>query len=270
MIYFQNQSAPLNAKDYRWKSLLKDRLNILDIWVDPLDREEALNRVRGFLSGNKLCSVFAANPEKNFFVPKDPVLYDVFKHADLLIPDGVGIVLAAKILYGAKLSRIPGVEFMRDLCHLAENENKSIFIYGSHEAVNKSVSKKLRMQHPKLRIAGRSHGYVMENKMRDLVENINSSRADILFLALGSPRQEKWFAKYAHELKYIKVCQGIGGTLDTIAGSVKRAPAVWQNLSLEWLYRLLSEPKRIYRQKVLPIFAFRVMMMKAKSIRRSV
>jgi N-acetylglucosaminyldiphosphoundecaprenol N-acetyl-beta-D-mannosaminyltransferase len=248
---------------------LKKRLNILDIWVDPVGREEALNRVRLFLSGNKPCSVFAANPEKNFSVPKDPVLYDIFKSADLLIPDGIGIVMAAKILHGAKLSRIPGVEFMRDICRLAANEDKSIFIYGSREEVNKAVAKKLRTQHPRLRVAGRSHGYVMENKMPDLIKYINDSGADILFLALGSPIQEKWFAKYAHELKFITVCQGIGGTLDTIAGSVKRAPAIWREFSLEWLYRLLDEPKRIHRQKVLPIFAFKVLMMKAKLMRRS-
>ena len=160
---------------------MKKRLNILDIWVDPVNREEALNRVRVFLSGKKPCSIFAANPEKNFSVQKDSVLYDVFKSADLLIPDGIGIVIAAKILYGAKLSRMPGVELMSDICRLAANEDKSIFIYGSHEAINKAAVKKLRLQHPGLRVAGRSHGYVLENKMPDLIKDINDSGADILF-----------------------------------------------------------------------------------------
>ena len=92
-------------------------------------------------------------------------------------------------------------------------------------------------------------------------------RPTSLFLALGSPKQEKWFAGHAHELEHVKVCQGIGGTLDTIAGTVRRAPDIWQRFSAEWLYRLLSEPKRIGRQKVLPIFAFRVLMTMAKSSR---
>ncbi|MFH1973965.1 MAG: WecB/TagA/CpsF family glycosyltransferase [Pseudomonadota bacterium] len=79
------------------------------------------------------------------------------------------------------------------------------------------------------------------------------------FLALRSPKQEKWFAKYKDSLKYVRICQGIGGTLDTIGGTVKRAPVAWCNLGLEWLYRLLSEPSRIKRQKILPVFALKVM-----------
>ena len=239
---------------------LAERLKIIDIWVDPVDRCQAIDRVRRFLDGKKPCSIFAVNPEKNFSVPADPVLYDAFKHADLLIPDGIGVVLAARLLYGARLSRVPGVEFMKEICHLAAKEGRPVFIYGSRESVNSAAAEGLQRQYPGLRIAGRSDGYVPEQQMHELVEKINDSGAEILFLALGSPRQEKWFASHASELTHVKVCQGIGGTLDTIAGIVKRAPAIWQNLSVEWLYRLLSEPKRIRRQKVLPVFAWKVMM----------
>ncbi len=241
---------------------MKDRLPILDIWVDPVDRELAIDRVRGFLEGNKPCCIFAANPEKNFSVPKDPLLYDVFKKAELLIPDGIGIVLAAKLLYGATLSRVPGVELMMDICHLATEAKKSVFIYGSREAVNKAAVERLQLKYPNLIVAGRSNGYVPESEMPQLIARINDSGADILFLALGSPRQEKWFAAHAPELTQVKVCQGIGGTLDTIAGTVKRAPAIWQKLSIEWLYRLLREPKRVRRQKVLPVFVCKVLIEK--------
>jgi len=239
---------------------LKERLKILDIWVDPVAREQAIDRVRRFLEGNKPCSIFAVNPEKNFSVPRDPALYDVFKQADLLIPDGIGMVLAARLLHGARLSRVPGVEFMKDICNLAAGLNKSVFVYGSREAVNQRAAEKLRIQFPGLTIAGRSDGFVPEAQMPELVGRINDSEADILFLALGSPKQEKWFASHAPDLSHVKVCQGIGGTLDTIAGNVRRAPEIWQRFSAEWLYRLLSEPKRINRQRVLPIFAFRVLM----------
>jgi len=95
-----------------------------------------------------------------------------------------------------------------------------------------------------------------------LIEQINASGAQVLFLALGSPRQENWFATYASQLQTVRVCQGIGGTLDTIAGTVKRAPEFWCNMNLEWFYRLISEPKRIARQKVLPIFAYQVIRQK--------
>lgn len=235
--------------------------------MDPVNREEAIDRVRGFLNSNKPCSIFATNPEKNFSVPRDPGLYDVFKNADLLIPDGIGIVVAARLLHGATLSRVPGVEFAKDICRLATEEDKSVFIYGARETVNKTAAEKLRLRFPGLRIVGRSDGYVSESQMPELVKRINDSGADILFLALGSPRQEKWFASYSPDLLHVKVCQGIGGTLDAIAGVVKRAPGIWQRFAVEWLYRLLSEPKRFSRQKRLPIFAFRVLLTMVKSSR---
>jgi N-acetylglucosaminyldiphosphoundecaprenol N-acetyl-beta-D-mannosaminyltransferase len=248
----------------RWANLRK-RLKILDIWVDPVDHKQAINCVSGFLGGQKPCCIFSVNPEKNFSVPKDPELYEVFKNAELLIPDGIGIVLAARLLHGVTLNRLPGVDFMKQICSLAEQESKSVFLYGAREAVNEAAAKRLQFEFPKLHIAGRSSGYVPESQMAELIRKINDSGASVLFLALGSPRQEKWFASHAADLKTVRVCQGIGGTLDTIAGTVKRAPAIWQHFSLEWLYRLLSEPKRIGRQKVLPIFILRVLLAMAKS-----
>jgi N-acetylglucosaminyldiphosphoundecaprenol N-acetyl-beta-D-mannosaminyltransferase len=245
---------------------LKQRLTILDIWVDPVDRAQAIDRVRGFLEGDRVCTIFAANPEKNYTVPMDFNLYEAYKNADLLIPDGIGIVLAARILHGALLERIPGVEFMHDICRLAEAEAKSVFIYGAKEPINQRAVEKLQIRFPKLHIAGRSNGYITESKIPNLIKRINDSEADILFLALGSPKQERWVGTHASKLEHVSVCQGIGGTLDTIAGTVKRAPVIWQKLSLEWLYRLLSEPKRIRRQRVLPLFAFRVITAKLQSI----
>ena len=249
---------------------LDRRLKILNIWVDPVTKDESLRKVRGFLkSGDRPHSIFATNPEKNFSVPKDSLLYETFKKADLLIPDGIGMVLAARILYGAKLTRVPGVELMENICELAAQEGKKIFIYGAKEEVNKSAVEKLKRTYPKLDIAGRSNGYVRENEMTDLIDRINKSEAEILFLALGSPMQEKWFAAHKHALRNVRVCQGIGGTLDTIVGNVKRAPEIWRRSNTEWLYRLITEPKRIKRQKVLPLFAFMVLFEKTKALLRS-
>jgi len=242
-------------------------LNILDIWVDPVDRFEAINRVEGFLrKGKRPHTIFAANPEKNFLIPKDPALYEIYKNADLLLPDGVGIVWAARILFGARLKRIPGSDFMFDICRLAAKNKCGIFIYGANEKTNKTATDKLKKKIPGLIVAGRSNGYIRQSEMIQLLACINRSKAKILFLALGSPKQENWFARYHRELKYVSVCQCIGGTLDTIAGNVKRAPKIWQNSSLEWFYRLIRQPHRIRRQKVLPVFIFYVLLAKAKRL----
>jgi len=242
---------------------LNERLNILGIWVDPVNRYEAINRVEGFLrKGQRPHTVFAANPEKSFSVPKNPQLLETFRTADLLLPDGAGIVWAAKLLHGAQLARIPGSEFIFDICELAAKEGRGIFVFGAKENTNRAAVEILKKRYPTLKIVGRCNGYVQESEIPALINQINKSQAEILFLALGSPKQEIWFAKHHRKLKHIRVCQCIGGTLDTIAGNVKRAPEIWQKFSLEWLYRLITQPSRIKRQKVLPFFVFEVLKMK--------
>ncbi len=241
------------------KAVSKERLKILNVWVDPICMEEALQRAELFLSGDRARAVFAVNPEKSFSALEDPLLQEILRSSDLLIPDGIGIVMAARILYGAELSRVPGVELMDSLCGLASRKGESIFIYGAKEEVNAAAARALKKKYPELRIAGRSHGYVPEEEMGALIERINRSGAGILFLALGSPKQEKWFARHRDALERVRICQGIGGTLDTIAGNVRRAPSVWRAFALEWLYRLLSEPSRLRRQRVLPLFAWKVL-----------
>jgi N-acetylglucosaminyldiphosphoundecaprenol N-acetyl-beta-D-mannosaminyltransferase len=246
---------------------LSERLNILDIWVDPVNRNEAISCIEGFLhEGKRPHAVFAVNPEKNFSVPKDPTLYETFKNADLLLPDGIGMVWAARLLYGVQLVRIPGSEFIFDICALATKEGRGIFVYGAKENTNRAAVEILKKRYPDLKIVGRCNGYIKETEISSLINHINNSRAEILFLALGSPKQEQWFAQYHRELNYVKVCQCIGGTLDTIAGNVKRAPEIWQKFSLEWLYRLIIQPRRIRRQKILPLFAYLVLKTKFKHL----
>lgn len=246
---------------------MKDRLKILNIWVDPINRNDAIRRVRRFLSiGTRPHAILASNPEKNFSVPKDSILYDTFKNSDILLPDGIGVVLATRILYGVNIERLPGSEFIFDICNLAAKEHYKIFIFGSKEEVNKKAAEELMKRFPGLKITGRANGYIKESEMLDLIDKINESKAEILFLALGSPKQEKWYANYKEHLKHVRIVQGVGGTFDTIVGTVKRAPKAWCKLQLEWLYRLITEPKRIQRQIVLPVFGAMIMIKKFEKI----
>lgn len=236
------------------------RLPILDIWVDPVTMDQALDITSAFVEhGDRVHTVFAANPEKNASVPKNDLLYSMFRNADLIIPDGIGMVLAARILYGRRLQRVPGCELMQNMCALAARKGYRIFIYGAKEEVNQKAVETLRQRHRDLLIVGRSNGYVPEEHMDDLIEEINDSGAQILFVALGSPAQEKWISTHGSGLKHVRVCQGIGGTLDVIAGAVRRAPEIYCRMGLEWLFRLFENPTRITRQKVLPVFAWQVL-----------
>lgn len=237
------------------------RIPILNLWIDPVTMDQALETISGFIErGTRVHSIFAVNPEKNFSIPRDPALHEAFRKADLLIPDGIGMVLAARVLHGLRIERIPGVELMHAICALSARNGYTIFLYGSKESVNRDSVAALRALYPGIRIAGRANGYLGEPGMASLVKNINESGAQILFLSLGSPRQERWLNRYSPKLEHVRVCQGIGGTLDTIVGTVKRAPEAWRRHGLEWLYRLLLEPGRIKRQSVLPLFAAAVVL----------
>jgi len=239
------------------------RYPILNIWTDAVTMTEALQKVSEFVEhGDRPHTIFATNPEKNFSVPADPFLYDCFKNADLLLPDGIGMVIGAKILHGANISRVPGCEFMQEACALSARQGYKIFVYGAKEDVSKQAMAILEERLPNLQIVGRCNGYWPEDQMDILVDRINESEAEILFLALGSPKQEKWFARNQDKLTHIRVCQGIGGTLDVITGNVKRAPGIFCKFGLEWFYRLLAEPRRIKRQMVLPVFAWQILMTK--------
>ena len=244
------------------------RYPVLNLWVDDCDMDKALSQVIEFIEkGDSVTTIFAANPEKNYSVPKDPFLYRMFKEADLIIPDGIGMVLAVNLLHGASVKRVPGCELMQNICKMSANKGYKIFIYGAKREVNEAAVNELKARHPSIQIVGSQDGYLNDEGMVDLIDRINASKAQILFLALGSPKQEMWISKYREQLRNVRVCQGIGGTLDVLAGTVKRAPEFFCKMGMEWLYRLISEPKRLRRQIKLPFFAFQVV--KAKLIQKS-
>ena len=163
------------------------------------------------------------------------------------MPDGIGVALALRTLYGVRLKRVPGCELMQNICAISADRGYKIFIYGAREEVNQQAVQSLRERFPGIQIVGNVNGYLPEDKMPDLVEQINRSGAQILFLALGSPKQEQWISSYREQLTSVRVCQGIGGTLDVLAGNVERAPEIFCRLGLEWFYRLITEPKRLRR-----------------------
>ncbi len=243
-----------------------ERKSILGVSVDMIDMNLAIAQINNLIKNNdKGNYIFAINAEKIIALQKDSFLKEMSEKATLLIPDGMGAVLAIRILYGIKVQRVPGVDLMHNICKEASKKGYKIFIYGAKEEVNREVVEKLYSIYPGINIVGRCNGYLSEEKMGDLVKKINESQADILFIALGSPKQEKWIQKYLPELTSVKICQGIGGTLDTIVGHVKRAPELLQKSALEWLYRLIKEPKRIRRQIIIPIFVLKILRAKIRA-----
>ena len=234
------------------------RIEILGVPVDCVTMAKALEWTDALMKERHPCTILAVNPEKVMRAQHDGKLLDQLRAADLLIPDGIGIVLATRFLGLGHAERVPGSELMPKLCERAASKGHTVFLFGASKEVNQKAVTVLRERYPGIRIVGFQHGYVKDEDMPAVITRINVCQPDILFVALGSPYQEMWMARYLPQLK-VKVCQGVGGTFDVIAGRVRRAPILFRTLHLEWFYRLASNPRRIRRQTALPMFAYRIL-----------
>jgi N-acetylglucosaminyldiphosphoundecaprenol N-acetyl-beta-D-mannosaminyltransferase len=231
-----------------------DRVRILGLPVDVVDMPSALSVVAGHIEAELPAGcIVAANPEKVYALRASSLLQRLFDSATLIVPDGIGVVWAIRLLEKRVVSRVPGADFMQEICGLAAQKGYRIFLYGSSEETSRGTVEVLERRFPGIDIVGRQNGYLPEDRMPDLIARINASKADVLFVALGTPRQEQWMETYLPQLD-VRLCQGIGGTLDTIVGTVRRAPRFMQKLNLEWLFRLLCQPTRIWRQWRLILF----------------
>ena len=170
---------------------------------------------------------------------------NLLNNATYQIPDGVGIIYASKIKKGSIKSRITGIDSMNMLCNLSNEKGYKIFMYGAKKEIIEKARDCLKVTYPNINIVGTIDGYEKDNKK--IIEQINNSNADIIFVALGSPKQELWITNNMDKL-CVKIFQGVGGSFDVISGNIKRAPQWMQNHGLEWFYRLIKEPKRIFRQ----------------------
>ena len=233
------------------------RIEILGVPVDCLTMDQTINLVDSVLAGDVAQSVVAVNPEKVMRARVDTRLRDQLQRAAVLIPDGIGVVAAARMLGLGQFNRVPGSELMPKLCDLAARTGRRVFLFGATPEVNERTAQVLCERYRGLKIAGAQHGYLTDDEMSGLIDRINRSKTDIVFVALGSPKQEAWIDRYLPQLN-VKLCQGVGGTFDVIAGHVKRAPAAFRAVHLEWFYRLAANPNRLARQSALPGFVFQI------------
>lgn len=218
--------------------------NILGVPILATDYVEFMDTIKNDIHQDRKRVIVAINPEKIMRMKKDKVLRDFIQKSDYKIPDGVGVLMASKKHDGAIKNRITGVDTMMHLCGLAAKEGFKVFLYGGKEEVVEKAKENLLETYQGLQIVGTQNGY---DAPENLVDIINESGAQILFIAMGSPKQELWMEENKEKLK-VNIMQGVGGSFDVIGGFVKRAPEWMQNHGLEWLHRLLVNPSRILRQ----------------------
>lgn len=231
---------------------------ILGVNVDSLTMQEAVERVQQFIKEKKTALVATANAEMLMRAAADSELKDILNGADLVVPDGAGTVWAANYLGVEMPERVAGYDLAQELMREAPAKGHRIYFFGSAPGVAEKAREKAMELYNGIKVVGVRNGYFTEADEGEIIAEIKAAHPDILLVALGVPKQEKWLSKHLRELN-VPVSIGVGGTLDVMAGVMQRAPLWMQKAKLEWLFRGLKQPSRAGRLLALPKFVLRVM-----------
>lgn len=229
------------------------KTNVLGVQYDNVTMAEALQCARTILCENETAYCVTPNAEMAYDALHNAEFCNVLNSASLVLPDGAGVVLGAKILKTPLKQKVAGVEFAQNMLPIYEELGSRLFLLGSKPGIAEQAAEKMLQKHPKLCICGTHDGYFQDEN--EVIDCINNAAADVVYVCLGAPKQELFMYRNREKLN-VRLMVGLGGTLDSIAGTVKRAPKWMIKLQLEWLYRLIKEPRRIGRMMRLPKFVF--------------
>ena len=234
-----------------------ETVEVLGVPVTCLDSyRHAVATVMARVARRDSTVLVAINPEKIQRARQEAALREFLQQADLRICDGVGAQLAVRLLHGRRIARITGIQLFFELIAAAAEKQLGVFLLGARAESNDGACRRLMAKHPQLRIVGTQDGYFSDETA--VVEPINDSGAELLFVAMGSPKQEEWIARHRSSLR-VPFCMGVGGTFDVVSGRAAWAPAICRKTGTEFLYRLVREPKRWRRQLELPAFAWEIL-----------
>ncbi len=242
---------------------LMNRVTILDIPIDIINHEQVLQKIDSYIQSGRPHQIVTVNPEFVIESLKNDEFKQVLQQADLSLADGSGVFWAARLRGNALPSRITGADLAIDLAKFSELKNWRLYLVGAGPNIAKQASQKLKEHYPNIRIVGAEEGLPYRSDLpkeqwdkdaaTNLIKRVNAATPDILLVAFGAPKQDLFIARYKDQLS-VPVMIGVGGTLDFLAGNIARAPKFLRALSLEWLWRLIHEPKRwkrIYRAVIL-------------------
>ncbi len=232
------------------------RTEIQGVGFDSLTKAEAVEKAFSLIEERRAAYVVTPNPEIVMLCNKNAEMMQAVRKADLVIPDGIGVIYGAKILSRPLKERIPGIELATEIISRLPEKNMSLFLFGAKPGVADKAAEELKKTYPGLNVCGTENGYFSDDA--PIIEKINSAAPDLLLVCLGAPKQEKWMLANTGKLN-VGLMMGLGGSLDVFAGVVQRSPESWNRLGLEWLYRLIKQPSRIKRMIKLPLFLFAAM-----------
>jgi N-acetylglucosaminyldiphosphoundecaprenol N-acetyl-beta-D-mannosaminyltransferase len=243
-------------------SVNADVINLFGVSINRLSRAEALDRIDTAIASRSKLHVGVVNAAKMVNMSRDPMLKDDVLRSDMILADGIAVVWAAQFL--SKLSlpgRVAGIDIMFGVFRRGNAKGYRVFLLGATEEISQEVARQLHQDYPGVVLAGRRNGYFSDDEEEEIAHQIAASRADVLFVAITSPKKEKFMARWAGVMN-VPVVHGVGGSFDVMAGKVERAPAIWQTLGLEWLYRVKQEPGRLWKRYLVTNSLFCTMVLK--------
>lgn len=234
-----------------------DKIYILDIPVSVVNRQQAKENIMNWLENEKPKVVYTPNPEMIMMAIKDGKLKKAMYKADMIVPDGIGVVWASKYTSKRITERVAGCDLIQEVMKEMANTEKTVYFLGGAPGIAEKAAENMKNKYKGLKISGVHDGYFNEEQEKVIIEEIATLKPDLLLVGLGVPKQEKWIYTNKDKLNF-KVAIGVGGSFDVLSGNVKRAPLIFQKLNLEWFYRLITQPTRFKRMLELPKFAFKV------------
>lgn len=230
------------------------KTQIRGIYFDHIDMYEAIILAEKAILGEQIRTVFTPNAEIAQLAAEQKEIKDLLNRADIVLPDGAGVILASRILKTPLKEKVAGVEFGENILFLSAEKGYPIYFLGGKPGIAELAAEKMKEKYPALSVVGIHDGYFQKSGAENdaVIQNINESGAKILFVCLGAPTQEKWIDNNKNKLISVRLAMGLGGSLDVYAGTVKRAPKIFIRMKLEWFYRLCKDPKRIGRMMKLP------------------
>lgn len=241
---------------------IKKPVKILGVPVHPLTMNESVAVLEDKLQKKEQAFVVTANAEIIMMCQQDKEYNNIVsEQADLVLPDGAGAVWAGRYLGNEVPERVAGFDLYNQLLKLSADKGYKAYFFGGAPGVAEAAKNKAEELYPGVQIVGCRNGYFTEAEEEAIIKEINDAAPDMLFVALGAPKQEKWLVKYRKQLKP-RVLMGIGGSFDVLAGKMERAPKWMQEASLEWAFRLYKQPSRFMRMLALPKFVLKVIFCK--------
>lgn len=233
----------------------RKRINILGVLFDQVNMTEAIQIALRLFDKESKGTIFTPNPEIVMAAYENEQLKENLNEGSLVVPDGIGVVIGAKLIGRPLKERVAGYDLVQNIFSQIAKTEKTIYFYGAKPGVAELAAQKMQQKYPGLKIVGCWDGY--EKEQQKVIDDINQKKPDFLLVGLGAPRQEQFISSQKETIE-ARVFAGVGGSFDVMAGVVKRAPKLFIRLHLEWFYRLITQPTRIGRMMKLPLFLLKM------------